>query len=533
MLGLCWGATACAQENESAAIIAELAEAYGGAERLEAINEVEIDWVGYFHARFQSRHTEPPYDRIPTRTFLYLDYQAKRGVEDRISAWAGDLSMGNRFIYSPGQATTLNTIEKIYTPGGMAEMHGFSSAVNAIRTRQGWAWVRHLIENPRDDLTRAGKRALRGMNFDTIQYSDGEVTIYLHPQTGLIHAVTQQPTTNMMGSHDDMLRIYDQYFQRDGIWVNRRARYYRSGQSTGDYLLSALDFSPEDTKRYFAVPSSFALAEDTSGYDGSGWDIQTIRIADGVWLAGNGDTRILYVDTGEYWVATEAGGMPSYARETYEAMQAHMGGEPLRYIVPTHHHDDHAIAVKFYSQIGATILTTRDKEGELRQLLARTVDGMGPQDDASFEFIEGETLELDSGGTTYRALVYANAPHTENMILGYVPEANAIFQADIWIGFGGAGPRQGAGYAIHHFNDWIEAKQRTGEIGPIERYLAVHGSPMSAEQFRGMLARPRTVTALPDNEEWLLENWADRYGLGNDTVGNAKRDNVVSDPALR
>ena len=533
MLGLVWGAPACAQGNDSEAIIADLAEAYGGPERLQAIAEVEIDWVGYFHARFQSRHTEPPYDRIPTRNFYYLDYRSRRGVDDSISAWAGDLSRGNRYIYTAGRAISLNTIENTYTPGGMAEMHGFDSAVNAVRVRQGWAWVRDLLLNPRTDLVRAGERELRGIRYDTIQYADGQVTIYLHPETGLIHALAQTAAPGMMGVEDDTLRVYDQYFRRDGIWVNRRARYYRSGMATGDYLLAAIDFSPEDSARYFEVPQGFTLAEDTSGYDGTGWSIQTIEIADGVWLAGNGDTRILYVDTGEFWVATEAGGMPNYAREVYQAMQPHMPGEPSRYIVQTHHHDDHAIAIKFYTSRGTTILTTRDKEGELRQLLARTVDGMGPQREASFAFIEDEVLTLDSGGTAYRALVYANAPHTENMVVAYVPAARAIFQADIWIGFGGEGPRQGAGYAIRHFDDWVRGQQQAGTIGTIERYLAVHGSPMSATQYAQMLAQDRTVTALPGNEEWLLENWFERYGLANDTVGNAKRDRVIGEPAYR
>ena len=410
---------ACAKENQSAAIIAELSEAYGGEQRLRDIKRVEIDWVGYFHARFQSRHTEPPYDRIPTRTFLYLDLAQEIGVEDRISAWAGGLTMGSRLIYGRNGAITLNTIERTYTPGGMAEMHGYGSAFNALRMRQAWAWVLHLLENPGSGISRGQSAVLHGVEYDTLVMPSASATIYIDKETRLIHAVARTGVSSMMGVEDDTLRIYDQYFERDGIPVNRRARYFRSGLASGDYQLAALTFGGPERPEYLAVPAGFALASDTSGYDGSGWDIQTRRIADGVWLAGNGDTRILYVDTGEYWVATEAGGMPTYARETHEAMKPHMNGEPLRYIVPTHHHDDHAIAIKYYAQVGATILTTRDKEGELRQLLQRSVDGIGPQSEARFEFLESPVVTLDSGGTAYRALVYAGAPHTENMIVAY------------------------------------------------------------------------------------------------------------------
>ena len=532
-LSLVWGAPAHAQASESEAIIAELAQAYGGEARLRGIDQVEIDWVGYFHARFQSRHPEPPYDLIPTRNFFYLDYVAETGVEDRISAWAGDLTMGGRFIYTAQGAITLNTIEKTYTPGGMAAMHGLASARNAIRVRQGWAWVRELIENPRADLSRGGRETLRGMEYDTFHYAEGAVTIYLHPETGLIHALAQRGAQGMMGIGEDTLRIYDQYFLQDGIWVNRRARYYRGGMATGDYLLASLDLAPGQRPNHLAVPTDFALVEDTSGYDGSGWDIQTIAIADGVWLAGNGDTRILYVDTGDYWVATEAGGMPSYARQAHEAMMEHMAGKPLRYVVPTHHHDDHAIAIKYYSQIGATILTTRDKQGELQQLLARTVDDIGPQSGAKFEFLEAGVTSLDTGGTEYRALVYANAPHTENMVVAYVPSAAAIFQADIWIGYGGELPRQGAGYGLRHFEHWVRERQAKGEIGRIEHYLAVHGSRMTKAQYDHMLGQERTVTVLPGNQQWLLDNWSERYGLANDTVGNAKRDFAIKEPAYR
>jgi glyoxylase-like metal-dependent hydrolase (beta-lactamase superfamily II) len=269
----------------------------------------------------------------------------------------------------------------------------------------------------------------------------------------------------------------------------------------------------------------------TEAYSGEP-EIEAREIGEGVFVAGNGETRILYVEFEDHFVAMEAGGMPEYARMTYEAMKPHMGDKPLRYIIPTHHHDDHAFAVHFYARIGATILTTRDKEGFMRILLGRTWGDDGPVRDAKFEFIDGSRRILDDETNRLDILVYHDGPHTENMLVGYVPSIDTLFTADIYIGWAGESVRQGASYSARHLLEWTRDRQRQGHMGEIEQFVSVHGKAYSKAEMNRMLSTERVIVTLPDNDAWPSASWFLRFGLSDDTTGEPRRGGVVENPAM-
>ncbi|MHA7872806.1 MAG: MBL fold metallo-hydrolase, partial [Hyphococcus sp.] len=274
--------------------------------------------------------------------------------------------------------------------------------------------------------------------------------------------------------------------------------------------------------RYLRLPSGFELA-NTAGYGGEGWDISVREAGPGLYVTGNGETHVLYVEMDDHFVVLEPGDFPSHAENTYNAMKPYMNGKPIKYIVPLHHHDDHAWSVHFYARLGATILTTTDKEGFLRKLLARTWDAHGPVEGAQFEYLQKHHRKLADEHNTFDLFVWPDAPHSENMVIGYHPESRSLFTGDFYLGWGtpeNSGVRQGAGYGARALERWINDRQTAGEMGPVENYIAVHGRPYTREEMEEMLSIERTVVALPDNEHWPTATWPARYGLHDDTAQN-------------
>jgi len=188
--------------------------------------------------------------------------------------------------------------------------------------------------------------------------------------------------------------------------------------------------------------------------------------------------------------------------------------------------------VHFYARIGTTILTTRDKQGFLNRLLATNWGEHGPVSGASFQFLESPTLSFGANGDALRLLVYADAPHTENMVVAYVPGKQLLFTADVFIGWAGDEVRQGASYSARHLDQWVKGMQVQGLVGPVDMFVSVHGRSYSRDDMDDMLAAERTVTTLPTNEPWPTVSWPARYGLADDTVSNSRRSRSLGPPAL-
>ena len=511
--------TAHAQVSER---LAAIIEAYGGAEALTEVETMEAEWVGYFIGRYQSRYTEPPYDRLPVRNWTAIDFESEHAVVDSISTWPGELNMGSRTIIGD-ESWTLNTISRIYTDG---VWHGYRSNLNSTAARMPFVLVRNMMGNPQA-FSVTGTHLHRGITYDVVDYNG--LTFWVHPETSLIYAYLSRGG-NMTDGEVEIMRTYTHYFEYDGVMVNRRYQIWTDVDETSDMELYSIDFHPP-MDSYMQVPEGFEYVEIMDGYNGV-LEIEVEEVGRGAYLAGNGETRILYVELEDSFVAMEAGGMPDYAAETYAAMEPYMNGKPLRYIIPTHHHDDHAVAVHFYARAGASVLTTRDKEGFLRRLLARTWGEHGPVEDAEFTFLDETVLDLSDEVGEFTVLVYQDAPHTENMLVGYLPEARLLYTCDIFIGWVGEENSQGAPYSARHLAVWVAARQAAGEIGEVDTYASCHGRAYSAEDFAAMLEQERQVVTMPGNEAWPTATWFERFGLSDDTVGNPRRAGAIETPAL-
>lgn len=500
-------------------------EANGGAQRINEVRSIEYETVGYFHGRHQSRHIQPPWDRIPIRQYIAVDFDAGTSVRDILSAWPGGLTMGYRDINDGDRQISLNTIARLAEPGGM----GHSAALNSVNIRFPALFVRLMADNP-DRLSNVRQEVRDGMNVILAQYGE-RTTLVIHAETHLLLAMEYSGTDHMAGREVAYRREYQDYMDTDGIMVPQRFLFWVDGLTYYDMSLPHVAFNTDITP-YLEIPDGFAEIESSMGYSGQP-EISVREIADGVYAAGNGETQILYVEFDDYWLAMETGGFPAYAENTHEAMRPFMNGKPLRYIVPTHYHDDHLIGVHYYARIGATILTTRDKEPYIRELLNRSWGDHGPVENAQFDYIDGPVRSFADDTNRFDVLVYADAPHTENMLVGYVHNAGVLFSGDIVIGWIQPEPgvvRQGAPFGARHLDAWIRELQADDLIGPVNEYTSVHGLAYSPDEWRQLLETERTYIALPNNRPLRLDDWFLDYGLIDDTVHNARRDFLPSVP---
>ncbi|MEJ8567853.1 MBL fold metallo-hydrolase [Elongatibacter sediminis] len=504
--------------DEAQRLIDAALTAHGGRARLERIESIAFELAGYRISRHQSRRTEPPWDRIPVRGFTAIDLKQGWSVRDGVGSYPGGLVFPYRSIIGPEGEWTLDTGQRTRF-GGMV-MAGADAVQGYATTMMTPLLVTELADR-RDSLELAEATELFGTRYPTV--TDGETDVLFHPVTHRVHATRTRRWDMTRAGSIDMFRIYPEYRQHEGIAFPAAIFEYLPDEPafTADFRLTRLSLNPDITP-WLNLPGDFADAVNNPhiGYGNPG-GIQTREIADGVWLAGDHGTNVLYVEFDDYFVAMEAGGMPGYVKDVYEAMRPHMKDKPLRYIVPTHYHDDHAVGLRFYTRIGATVLTTPGKAGYLRELVGAVDDG-ALLDELRFEWItgQGHRFEDDTGVLDVR--VYADAPHTENLLVGWLPRAAAVFTADIFVGWGTTPQiRQGGGFGLRHYAAWLERTVEGGLDG-IDWHLPAHGRPYSANEIAAMLSRPRTFVTLPAGEVVNADDWFQAYGLHDETLSGRR-----------
>ncbi len=114
--------------------------------------------------------------------------------------------------------------------------------------------------------------------------------------------------------------------------------------------------------------------------------------------------------------------------------------KPIRYVVNTHTHLDHAFGNCVFARIGATVISHAADRAMLERIGAATLKGIGnyglkPEDMAGTEIVLpslafADRMQIDLGGETVKLLRVAPS-HTEGSIVVSVPSRKLIFSGDI------------------------------------------------------------------------------------------------------
>lgn len=499
-------------------LVDRVVRAHGGIERLEGIESIEFEMTGYRIMRHQSRRTHRPWDRVPVRLFLAIDFERGWAVRDGVGAYPGGLAFPSRTVIGPDGDIGMDTEQRTYNTDGA--MMGLESMHAAARLLVPPLLVRELARR-RDEVTALPPRTFEGTVYAHLRLDD--IGVLVDPVTHRVFATENARDDMATAGEVEELQIYAETLEYEGMSFAASYLEFLPGEGafTLDHRLTHLALNV-DIRPHLGVPGGFVPARNPHmGYANPG-GLQARRIADGVYLAGDHGTNVLYVEFADHWVAMETGGMAWYAEAVHDAMRPHMGDKPLRYVVPTHYHDDHAVGLRYYVAQGVRVVTTPDKAGYLRMLLAPVDDGR-LADAIEFEWIDGAIKRFGDAPHGFEVRVYADAPHSENMLVGLLPGIGAVFTADLFIGWGGTDDvRQGASFGLRHFDGWLGETLGPGAAA-IDRFLPAHGRPYTRAEIDTLLARPKTFVALPGNRVLEADRWFIDYGLFDETLAGRRQ----------
>lgn len=394
--------------NKANEVIDAVLEAYGGAEAIANLNAVARKNHFTTWGTFQSKKPGPPWDENQTENWGAINF-----AEEQFRGY--NQGSGGGFDFEGGQ---LINGEDSYTfdfrGGTMTEIAApdFNTTAGPFIRVTAPLLVKQLQER-RQTAHWLGEAEFEGRSHDIIT---------LVMEVGPALALYFDQETRLLNRSERVLPPFGQvdyrfkdYVTIDGIPFARKLELFANDQPNlvidrYETLVNP-DFEP-----YVALPAGL---ERVAAGPQQPTEVELQEIEEGVFLVGANGTYVMFVEMDDHVVSVGGtAGVPERIAKLREVV----ADKPIRYGVLTHHHNDHLVGVTAYEDEGATIFTVKDHEEVVR---GTAEDG----ESLKLEFVDGKAV-LSSGSRTLELHDIGPTPHSEHLVVAYLPNEKLLFEAD-------------------------------------------------------------------------------------------------------
>ncbi|HWS88291.1 MAG TPA: MBL fold metallo-hydrolase [Pyrinomonadaceae bacterium] len=450
-LALCAAVLVCpiaasAQADEDARRKVDAAlEALGGAARLRSLASVVVRAGGREHRSAEAqgydpeRTTDAPHEETVVAYFSEekLLYEHKTGRHD-------GTTRHRRWSYVGDERTVVDFVEHF----AAARRYDAARAERLRRARR----VPHLLlleaaANPAN-LTSAGAADYKGRRHDLVDFKlpneKATLRLFLDAETRLLSKYEYAMEFAGLGDRT-VEHAFDAYGRHDKLgWfpsgdtikvggdVWREARY--TSVEVDSPRVAALFELPESLKAHLLTPGSVS------------------QIAPGVFMVNAlGGFNPLFVEFKDFVLAAEAPapgwtleavpadaqpGASTLSEEFIRKIKETVPNKPIKYLVVTHAHSDHAGGARAFIAEGATVLTTTGNV-KFFERMASATHALRPDRLAReprplrIEAFKGKRVVTD-GERTVELIDVGPNPHTSENVIVHLPRERIVFQGDLF-----------------------------------------------------------------------------------------------------
>ena len=177
----------------------------------------------------------------------------------------------------------------------------------------------------------------------------------------------------------------------------------------------------------------------------AGAEARPEKIADGVWFLTPGVEGSILVEFNDYVVIIEAPGSEAYTMAALAEVKRMAPNKPIKYVVNTHHHGDHAGGLRAYVAEGIPIITHESHKKYYEEQIFKNPHSLNPDRLARaprapiLETMKDKRV-LTDGTMTLELHLMRGQGHSEGMLMAYIPKDKLLIQADAYAPRPGAPP---------------------------------------------------------------------------------------------
>src|SRR5262252_2044898 len=341
-------------------------------------------------------------------------------------------------------------------------MSGLRLATSQRELRRGSTLLLlEMLKNP-DRVSPVPDVTVGSVTYPAVAYRAGDqnFTVMFDRATGLPARIRTLDYDNIWGDVTYDMALAD-WQMRDGLSVAQSRTYELNGRPVMEVKITNARINASIASEQLMIPALFkaAAAKPATGNVPYQWVIRRqfigtyldsdavsydpkaspglrlVELAPGIQHVVGGSHNSLIVEMREYLVVFDAPVGDATSTWIINAAKAKYPGKPVKYLVLTHHHMDHAGGLRAFAAQGATIVTGKGTAEHFRRVLAapytRNPD-LPSRDLTGATVVEVSERQVFSDGTREVGAYVIDNPHANGLIIGYVSDARIAYATDIW-----------------------------------------------------------------------------------------------------
>jgi glyoxylase-like metal-dependent hydrolase (beta-lactamase superfamily II) len=466
-------------------------EALGGLEALRAIQDFTLRESGKNFFIDQSPSPNPPFNSSPVEETTIVDLKGGRAFNELKNSFPGGVNW-TRTIIKGGEGFTIDLRSKTLTPVANPSVNNFRNQMRRLP---------HLfLLEVMDAVSTArwiGEDEFQGKKQNVISYvrADGrQLALYFDARTNLFTKYDYLYTDGMVG--DSLVeQIYTDYREVGRLKVPGRRILNNANDAAQETTYVEVKFNTRPEESVFEVPTA-GLERVTPAAAAATPPVASAvnKLAEGVYViqsVNGANYNVLFVAFGDHVLVVDApepfpyGGASAVVlgkiRET-------LPGKPVKYLVLTHHHSDHAGGARGYIAEGVAIVTTPGNRGRIGKLAAApftvTQDALSRNKrEPVFELVSDKRRIFSDAGQRVELYDIGPSPHADEMLVAYLPKERILFQADLVL-VNPDGTLPAASDASAHLAEKIQ------QLGlNVEKIVGAHGRVITMDEMRAALEK--------------------------------------------
>ena len=430
---LLFGLTRSAAQNagsDAKAVIDAAATAMGAT----ALQSIQYTGTGQFYATGQAYHPGGPWPRYTIKKYtMSVNYatpimrQELVRIDDEKPPRGGGVGGYNPVTFQGGIRPAPGPIAETQNTDGRTE-------VGAVRV---WLTPHGFLKGATANLATAKVSAVRGKQVVSFTAFGGKYTV-----TGAINARNLvehvEALMDVAYTGDTLMEgDYSGYKDFGGVKFPMHIVMKEGGYPTLDVTVAEV------------TPNSSATLQMPNGpgrgATGARTPVEPEKIADGVWALTPGAEGSILVEFKDYVVMVEGPGSEAYTMAALGDVKKLTPNKPIKYVINTHHHSDHAGGLRAYVAEGIPIITHESHKKYYEQVIFKNQHRINPDRlaraprPAIIETMKDKRLVTD-GSRTIEIYLLRDNDHAEGLLAAYLPKEKLLVQADSYIPRPGAPP---------------------------------------------------------------------------------------------
>lgn len=416
------------QQSRELQLVRDAATALGGVDRVRAIKTIVMEGEGTQYNLGQ--------DLVPNasgQTFTVTQY--KRAVDLQTDKARTELTRTPNFTYFLGLAPQRQIQGIDGTVGYNVAANGTASRVaEAAANDRRAELLRHPIPAVRAALDPAAKvanlRAQGGESLADVTTADGRTfTLAVDATSKLPSRVTALANHVNLGDVRISTAFAD-YETVAGVRLPKRLTTRTDDFVTADIRLTrqAVDGDAGD----LAAPAAAAAKPLPAAPPPT---VTAEEISKGIWQLAGGSHQSALVEFADRLVLIEAPQNDARTLAVIAKARELRPGKPLTHVVNTHHHFDHSGGVRAAVSEGLTLITHQGNAAFFAEIVKRphslVPDALSKNPKPlKIETVTDEKVITD--GTMTMTLYPLTGPHTNTMLMAYIPRERLLIEADVY-----------------------------------------------------------------------------------------------------